>query len=114
MRYIGNISGDGILTWSGTESHAVHYELEGFYQERDDSVKTSGQVRGLAVAAEDILDRDDITLSLSDGRILDVTLQPFDDRSEEGAFEIDVSTPVSEFMDKKPRPTPRTRRRPFT
>ncbi len=106
MKYIGSIGGYGTLTWNGSGSCAVHYDIEGFYQERGDMIKASGQVRGLTVAMDDLADRADMRLALDDGRMLEIVMMPLGKDPEEGTRDIEVTTPLPEFTAKKPSPRP--------
>jgi hypothetical protein len=106
MRYIGSLGGYGTLTWSGSGSCAVQYDIEGFYQDRGDRIKASGQVRGLTVAMDDLADRSQMRLALDDGRELDIAVVPRSQDEEAGTLDIEVMTALSEFTDKKPQPRP--------
>jgi hypothetical protein len=71
MRYLGSISGKGVLKCDGEEIARVSYEFEGFYA-GSSGVTRSGELRVSAAALKSVFGRKDIHLLTDDGRIFDL------------------------------------------
>lgn len=72
MRYIGGISGTGMLKCGGEDVAPVSYELDGFYVEPK-GITRSGELRVDAEALKGVFGRKDVQLVTEDGRIFDLT-----------------------------------------
>jgi len=68
MRYLGGISGTGVLKCDGEEIARVSYELDGFYMEST-GVTRSGELRVSADALKGVFGRNDVQLLTDDGRV---------------------------------------------
>ena len=72
MRYLGGISGEGLLKCEGKEIARVSYELDGFYT-TSNGVTRSGELRISADALKSVFGRRDVQLVTDDGRVFDLT-----------------------------------------
>lgn len=71
MKYLGSISGRGVLQHNGVQIADATYELEGYVQ-RAGSVTGSGEI-GLAPAAlQSVVEQPNLQLLTSNGRLLDI------------------------------------------
>lgn len=111
MKYMGSLSGYGTLTWVGSGSCAVQYDIEGFYQTSGDRIKACGHVSGLEDAVRDMADRADVKLALNDGRILEVSVLPGKGGPQAGVLDVEILTDLLEFTSIKPKPRPGSARR---
>lgn len=84
MRYIGGISGTGILKCEGEEIARVSYEFDGFYTEAS-GITRSGELRVSADALKAVFGRKDVQLLTDDGRVFDLQ---FSDRELRPATDI--------------------------
>jgi hypothetical protein len=71
MRYLGRISGNGILKRSGENIARAAYDFEGF-MDRPARLVSSGEIRLPAAALESVFGCKDIQLLTDDGRVLDL------------------------------------------
>ena len=71
MRYLGGISGEGVLKCDGEEIARVSYEFDGFYTEAT-GVTRSGELRVSADALKSVFGREDVQLLTDDGRVFDL------------------------------------------
>jgi hypothetical protein len=84
MRYLGGISGSGLLKCEGVEVARVSYELDGFYT-KTNGVTRSGELRISADALKSVFGRKDVQLLTDDGRIFDLS---FSDKNLRPATDI--------------------------
>jgi hypothetical protein len=83
MRYLGAISGSGVLKCDGQEIARASYDFEGFFR-KPVGVTSSGEIRSSAGALKSVFGRSDVQLFTDDGRLLDLrfsekTLPPASD-----------------------------------
>ena len=71
MKYLGSISGRGVLQHEGVEVADVTYELEGYVQ-RVGSVTGSGELGVSADSLQNVIDQPSLQLLTSNGHLLDV------------------------------------------
>jgi len=89
MRYLGGISGNGILTCKGVEVAPASYDFEGYTRKKGD-VTGSGEIKLDAFALEALFGRSDVQLRTEDGRVLDLK---FSDKAlrDPGVAHVDVA-----------------------
>lgn len=105
MRYLGGISGTGILKCGGEEVARVSYELDGFYMEPT-GITRSGELRIDADALKGVFGRKDVQLITEDNRVFDLTFSDKELRTDADATHVDA---VDE-TENTPRPSPSPRR----
>jgi len=71
MKYLGNISGRGVLQHEGVEFADATYELEGYVQ-RAGSVTGSGEIGLAAAALQSVIDQPNLQLRTTNGHLLDI------------------------------------------
>ena len=71
MKYLGTISGEGVLQRDGEDIAAATYELEGYVQ-KVGSITGSGEIGLTAEALENVVDKTGLQLLTSNGRLLDL------------------------------------------
>jgi hypothetical protein len=71
MRYLGAISGNGMLRCNGQEIARASYDFEGFFG-KPVGVTSSGEIRVAAAALKSVFGRKDVQLLTDDGRLLDL------------------------------------------
>jgi hypothetical protein len=88
MRYLGGISGTGMLTCKGEDIAPAVYDFEGFSR-RKDEVTGSGEIKLDASCLQTLFGRSDVWLRTEDGRLLELR---FSDRSmrEPGVAHVDL------------------------
>lgn len=89
MRYVGGISGTGILKCGGEEVARVSYELDGFYMEPV-GITRSGELRVDADALKGVFGRKDVQLITEDGRVFDLTFSDKELRPDCEATHVDA------------------------
>jgi hypothetical protein len=89
MRYIGGISGTGILKCGGEEIAHVSYELDGFCMEPV-GITRSGELRIDADALKGVFGRKDVQLVTDDGRTFDLTFSDKELRPDCDATHVDA------------------------
>jgi hypothetical protein len=90
MRYLGGISGTGVLKCEGKEVARVSYELDGFYMEPA-GVMRSGELRINADALKGVFGRKDVQLLTDDGRIFDLSFSDKELRPECDTAHVDAT-----------------------
>jgi hypothetical protein len=90
MRYIGGISGTGILKCGDEEIARVSYELDGFYMEPA-GVTRSGELRISSDALKEVFGRKDVQLLTDDGRIFDLSFSDKELRPDCDATHVDAT-----------------------
>lgn len=71
MRYLGGMSGNGILICGGKEVSRAFYDFDG-YLVRSHDVISCGEVRLGASALRKVFGRDDVQIRTADGRLLNL------------------------------------------
>ncbi|WOJ90546.1 hypothetical protein RZS28_04415 [Methylocapsa polymorpha] len=71
MRYLGGISGRGVLKCNGEEIARASYDFDGFFK-KSVGVTSCGEIRASAVALKGVFGRKDVQLLTDDGRLLDL------------------------------------------
>jgi hypothetical protein len=90
MRYIGGISGTGVLKCGGEEIARVSYELDGF-QIEPIGVTRSGELRISSDALKDVFGRNDVQLITDDGRVFDLRFSDKELRPDCDATHVDAT-----------------------
>jgi hypothetical protein len=90
MRYLGGISGNGILKCEGQEVARAFYELDGFYTEAT-GVTRSGELHVAADALKSVFGRKDIQLLTDDGRVFDLSFSDKKLRPETDIAHVDAT-----------------------
>jgi hypothetical protein len=71
MRYLGHISGGGMIRCNGQEIARASYDSEGYFR-KSFGVASSGEIQLSAVALESVFGCSDVQLLTDDGRLLDL------------------------------------------
>jgi hypothetical protein len=71
MRYLGGMSGSGVLKCSGEEVARASYDFDGFFK-KSVGVTSCGEIRLAATALKGVFGRKDVQLLTDDGRLLDL------------------------------------------
>ena len=71
MKYLGSISGRGVLQHDGIGIAEATYELEGYVQ-RAGSVTGSGEIRLAPAALQSVIEQPSLQLLTSNGHLLDI------------------------------------------
>lgn len=89
MRYLGGISGDGMLKCKGAGIASVSYDFE-FFSRKGGSVTGSGEIKLAPAALQALFGRSDVQLLTEDDRLLDLK---FSDKGmrEPGVAHVDLS-----------------------
>lgn len=69
MRYLGLISGSGLLICEASENVRVSYEFDVFSEDRN-GITSSGEIRFAATAPDEIFARQNVQLATDDGFFL--------------------------------------------
>jgi hypothetical protein len=72
MRYLGRISGHGVLQCNGEHIARASYDFDGFVK-KPIGVTCCGEIQLSAAILKDVFGRRDIHLLTDDGRLLDLT-----------------------------------------
>ena len=72
MRYLGRISGHGVLQCNGEHIAHASYDFDGFVK-KPIGVSCSGEIQLSATILKDVFGRRDIQLLTDDGRLLNLT-----------------------------------------
>lgn len=90
MRYLGGMSGTGVLKCNGEEIARATYDFDGFFKERV-GVTSSGEIGADAETLRGVFGRKDIQLLTDDGRLLNLTFSAKDLSPESQVAHVDVS-----------------------
>jgi hypothetical protein len=71
MRYLGGLSGDGMLSCNGHDVARASYAFDGYYK-KPMGVTCSGEIRATATALKTVIGRKDVQLLTDDGRLLNL------------------------------------------
>jgi hypothetical protein len=89
MRYLGSISGNGVLKCEGEEIARVSYELDGFFA-ASTGVTRSGELRVSAAALKRVFGRKGVHLLTDDGRIFDLSFSDKELRQATDIIHVDA------------------------
>lgn len=89
MRYLGGISGNGMLVCGGKEVSRASYDFDG-YLVRARDVISCGEIRLRASKLKDVFGRDDVQIRTDDGRILDLRFSEKNLELTNNAAHVDV------------------------
>jgi hypothetical protein len=73
MRYLGSLSGEGVLTSGGREVGRVEYDFDGF-EVRPFGVKVGGEIMAPDGLAKDVFDAVPVQLRTDDGHLFGLQL----------------------------------------
>ncbi|TAL76476.1 MAG: hypothetical protein EPN75_14365 [Beijerinckiaceae bacterium] len=68
MRYLGSLSGNGVIMRDGEDVGRAAYDFDGFLQPKI-GITSSGEIRIEAVILQSVFGRNDIQLRTDDGRL---------------------------------------------
>ncbi len=71
MRYLGRMSGNGVLKCAGQDIARAAFDIEG-YLKKPAGVTGSGEIRLACTVLKDVFGRKDVQLLTDDGRLLDL------------------------------------------
>ncbi|WP_026606786.1 hypothetical protein [Methylocapsa acidiphila] len=71
MRYLGGLTGRGVLKHNGDEIARVSYDFDSFFK-KSAGVTSCGELQASAAALKDVFGRKNIQLLTDDGRLLDL------------------------------------------
>jgi hypothetical protein len=71
MRYLGRLSGTGVVTLNGTAVARASYDFDG-YMQHSFGITCSGEIRLSADALESVFRRRGVQLLTDEGRLLDL------------------------------------------
>lgn len=89
MRYLGRLSGTGMLRIQGEDVGATTYDFDGFMREPA-GLTSSGEIRLEASGLKRAFGRRDVQLMTDDGRLLDLSFSEKELRAEDVAH-VDVA-----------------------
>jgi len=72
MKYLGSISGRGVLQHDGVGLAPATYELEGYVQRAQGQVTGSGEIGLAAAALQNVIDQPNLQLLTTNGHLLDI------------------------------------------
>jgi hypothetical protein len=90
MRYLGGISGNGILKCNGEEVARAFYDFEGFLM-KTVGVTSNGEIRLSATALKSVFGRKDVQLLTDDGHLLDLRFSEKVLSSDSDVAHVDVT-----------------------
>ncbi len=94
MRFLGSISGRGVLTCAGEELAPVSYELDGFYTEPA-GVTRCGEIRADADTLKEVFGRAGVQLLTDDGHRFDLSFSDKELRPAADAVHVDATDEMS-------------------
>jgi hypothetical protein len=89
MRYLGGISGSGMLKCKGVEIADASYDFEGFSRKSGEIIG-SGEIKLASPALRALFGRTDVQMVTEDGRLLNLKFSDKELR-EQGVAHVDVS-----------------------
>ncbi|MBN8941066.1 MAG: hypothetical protein J0H01_16300 [Rhizobiales bacterium] len=90
MRYLGGISGSGVVTCGGKGDVRASYDFDGFFREPG-GVMGCGEIRLDSAVLKDVFGRNDVQLLTDDGRLLDLTFSEKELRAASEVAHVDVT-----------------------
>ena len=90
MRYLGGISGSGMLKCNGEAIARASYDFDGFFQ-KPVGITSSGEIRLAAAALESVFGRTDVQLLTDDGRLLNLRFSEKELRTASDVAHVDVT-----------------------
>ncbi len=72
MRYLGGLSGRGVLKCDGEEIARASYDFDGFFR-KSVGVTSCGEIRASSAALRGVFGRKNVQLLTDDGRLLDLS-----------------------------------------
>jgi hypothetical protein len=90
MRYLGRLSGSGMLIWNGENISRASYDFEGFYK-KPVGVTSCGEIKAPSAALHDVFGRNGVQLLTDDGRTLDLKFSEKELISAKGVAHVDVT-----------------------
>lgn len=90
MRYIGGLTGQGILKSEGEDVVHVSYDLDGFFR-ASAGVTSSGEILLPSAAVKSQLRINGLQLQIDDGRLLDLKLSAKDLSSQGDSLHVDIT-----------------------
>lgn len=90
MRYLGGISGSGVVKCAGKGEVRASYDFDGFFKEPG-GVTGYGEIRLDPAALKGVFGRDDVQLLTDDGRLLDLRFSEKELRAASDVAHVDVT-----------------------
>jgi hypothetical protein len=90
MRYLGRISGVGVLQCNGEHIARASYDFDGFFKDPV-GVTCCGEIQLSAAVLKDVFGRRDVQLLTDEGRLLDLTFSEKTLLSESDVAHVDVT-----------------------
>ncbi|QCI69438.1 hypothetical protein E8M01_26290 [Phreatobacter stygius] len=90
MRYLGGISGSGVLKYDGKAHARASYDFDGFFKEPL-GVTGSGEIQLAPSALKSVFGRNDVQLLTDDGRLLDLKFSEKELRTASDVAHVDVT-----------------------
>jgi hypothetical protein len=90
MRYLGAISGSGMLRCGGQDVARASYDFDGFFRESV-GVVGCGEIQLSTLALKTVFGRGDVQLATDDGRLLDLSFSEKALVAESDVAHVDVT-----------------------
>jgi hypothetical protein len=90
MRYLGHISGKGVLKWKGQDVGPAAFDFDGFFK-NPFGVMCSGEIRLLPPALRAVFGHRGVQLLTDEGRLLDIRFSGKELPSESDSAHVDVT-----------------------
>ncbi len=90
MRYLGAISGSGVIKCNGESIARASYDFDGFFKERV-GVTSCGEIQLSAVALKGVFGRRDVQLLTDDGHLLDLRFSEKELHAASDVAHVDVT-----------------------
>ena len=94
MRYLGGISGRGVLKCNGKEIARASYDFDGFFK-KTVGMTSCGEIRASAAALKGVFGRKNVQLLTDDGRLLDLRFSEKELRPASDVAHVDVTGELS-------------------
>lgn len=96
MRYLGGLTGSGVLKRRGTSVANAEYELDG-YSHRPDGVRISGEIELAPDALKDVFGRPDVQLVTEGGQVFALTFSDKELRADARIAHVEITGELSAF-----------------
>lgn len=90
MRYLGKISGSGMLTCDGEQLARASYDFDGYFR-KPTGVTSCGEIRMPATVLKDVFWRNRVQLLTDDGHVLDLRFTEKSLPSDSDVAHVDVT-----------------------
>jgi len=90
MRYLGGVSGNGVITCDGEEISRASYDFDGFY-EKPAGITSNGEIRSSAEALNSAFASKSVQLRTDDGHLLTLRFSDKKLAAASSAAHVDVT-----------------------